>query len=346
MRIFKLYGKHAAVFGVLLGITLAAGMTFFACATLPKDAPPLHKAIASGNFARVQKLVEGGADINEQYGGIGIFPLERAAEFPEIALYLLNKGADGRHRAFSVALDKAHYDLARTLVDAGVDCNENAIAFFYLFSKKDLTIDQKIKIAKDVSNNTLASPYILLSLEPENYKTVVEAFNIDLEAKVRDTDVFERAIGSGTNILHVAARRNNAGLVKFLLEMGVDVNALDSIRQTALFYAITAYGSRVDWESPIVENETTAKLKFSGDMPYYGDARQVQQDQVANVLALLGANINVNQQNYAGWTVLHFAAAAYPEGLRELLIEHGADTGLKTSMNRTAEDILQLYGNR
>jgi ankyrin repeat protein len=345
MGIFRLYGKYA-VFGLLLGITLASSVTFFACSTLPGGAPPLHEAIASGNFSRVQKLVEGGADINEQYGGIGIFPLERAAEFPEIALYLLSKGANGHNRAFSVALDKAHYDLARTLVDAGVDCNENANAFFYLFSKKDLTIDQKIKIAKDVSNNTLTSPYILLYFEPENYKTVVEAFNIDLEAKVRDTDVLERVIGSGTNILHVAARRNDADLVKFLLETGVNVNALDNSRQTALFYAITAYGPRVDWESPIVENETTAKINFAGDMPYYSNARQVQQSQVANVLALLEANINVNQQNYAGWTVLHFAAAAYPEGLRELLIEHGADIGLKTNMNRTVEDILQLHGSK
>jgi ankyrin repeat protein len=321
-------------------------MTFFGCATLPSGAPPLHEAIASGNLARVQKLVEGGADINEQYGGTGIYPLERAADFPEIALYLLSKGADGHDRAFSAALDKSQYDLARALVDAGVNCNENANAFYYLFSKKDLTIDQKIKTAKDVSNNTLTSPYILVHFEPENYKTAVEAFNINLESKVFDSSILGGSIDLGSTVLHVAARRNNADLVKFLLETKVDVNALDNNRQTALFYAITAYGPRVNWESPIVENETTAKLNFSGDLPYYSNARQVQQKQVANVLALLDANININQQNYAGWTVLHFAAAAYPEGLRELLIEHGADTNLKTNMNRTAEDILQLRGNR
>jgi ankyrin repeat protein len=341
MGIFRLNGRGTAVFGVLLGM-ITTGMTFLGCKTLPGDAPPLHEAIASGNFASVQKLVEGGANINEQYGGIGIFPLERAAEFPEIALYLLSKGANGRERALPVALDKAHYDLARALVDAGIDCNKNANAFYYLFSKEDLTVEQKIKTAKEVSNNTLTSPYILIHFKPEDYKTVVEAFNLNLATKVFDAGVLGSVIDSGTNILHVAARRNNADLVKFLLETGVDVNALDNNRQTALFYAITAYGPNVDWESPVLENETTAKIKFRGDMPHYSNAQQVQQRQVANVLALLDAHININQQNYAGWTVLHFAAAAYPEGLRELLIERGADTALKTSLGRTAEDILQL----
>ncbi|MDR0402462.1 MAG: ankyrin repeat domain-containing protein [Treponema sp.] len=327
-------------------MALASAMTFFACSTLPGGAPPLHEAIAGGNFARVQKLVEGGADINEQYGGMGIYPLERAAEFPEIALYLLGKGAGGRDRAFSAALEESQYDLARALADAGVDCNENANAFYYLFSKEDLTVDQKIKTAKEVSNNTLTSSYILLHFKPEEYKTAVDAFNIDLEAKAFDTGFFGETIDLGTTILHIAARRNNADLVKFLLEAGADVNALDNNGQTALFYAITAYGPRIDWESPVLENETGAKIKFISDMPHYSNVRQVQQSQVANVLALLNANVNINRQNYAGWTVLHFAAAAYPEGLRELLLEYGADADLKTNMNRTAGDILQLRGNK
>jgi ankyrin repeat protein len=344
MGTFKLYGKYTAIFSISLCITLVTGVMVLGCTTLSRDAPPLHEAIASGNFARVQKLVESGVDINEPYGGRGIYPLERATEFPEIALYLLSKGAGGRDRALSAALAESHYDLAHALVDTGVDCNENANAFYYIFSKKDLTVDQKIEIAKYVSNSTLTTPYILVYIEPENYKPVIEAFNINLEAKVFDTDISGKAIDLGGNILHVASRRNDADLVKFLLDAGIDVNTLDNNKQTALFYAITAYGPRIDWESPIIENETTAKIKFVSDMPYYRNARQVQESQVANVLALLESNININQQNYAGWTVLHFAAAAYPEGLRELLIEYGADTSLKTNMNRTAEDILQLRG--
>jgi ankyrin repeat protein len=346
MGTFRLHGKYSAVFGIFLGITLTAGVMSFGCTTLPGGAPPLHEAIANGDFARVQKLVESGVDINEQYGGIGIYPLERAVGFPEIALYLLSKGAGGRDRAFSAALGKSQYDLARALVDAGVNCNENANAFNYIFSKSDLTLEQKIEMARDISNGTLTSSYILVYVEPEHYKTVIEAFNIDLEAKVFDTDDSGKVVDLGSNVLHVAARRNDADLVKFLLETGIDINVLDNNGQTALFYAITAYGPSIDWESPIVENETTAKIKFVSDMPYYINARQVQQTQVANVLALLEANININQQNYAGWTVLHFAAAAYPEGLRDLLVEHGADTNLKTNMNRTVEDILQLRENK
>jgi hypothetical protein len=252
------------------------------------------------------------------------------------------RGAQSPARIFSDALRDAKYDAARAMVDNGFDCNENANAFYNLFSKKDLTFEQKIQTAKEVSNDTLSNPYILVSIEPENYEAAIDAFGLDLGAKIVYTDIFGRVVNLGGSILHVAVERNDVDLTSFLLSKDIDVNALDNNNHTALFYAITVFGPMIDWEAPIVENETDAKIKFISDTPYYSNPRQVQERQVANVLALLNAGININQQNYAGWTVLHVAAAAYPEGLRELLIERGVDPALKTNMNRTADDILQL----
>ena len=64
--------------------------------------------------------------------------------------------------------------------------------------------------------------------------------------------------------------------------------------------------------------------------------------QLKIVEMLLDANIEINNQDIYGWTVLHYASAFYPEGLQELLISKGANTNLKTKFGRTADDIKNL----
>jgi ankyrin repeat protein len=186
---------------------------------------------------------------------------------------------------------------------------------------------------KEITGDKLTSPYIIALVEPENYQKAIDFFGISLT---------DRADAFGRSILHVAAYRNNYDLVKYLLEYKFNINVLDDNNQTALFYAITVFGPSIDWTNPIIEDETTAKIKFVSDMPYYGNPQAVQQKQVSIVTALLDSGINVNQQNKTGWTVLHFAASFYPEGLRELLVSKGADQGLKTNLSRTANDILAM----
>ena len=146
----------------------------------------------------------------------------------------------------------------------------------------------------------------------------------------------------GNSILHVGAMRNNLNLIKYLLENNFDVNVLDNNNHTALFYCITSFGSLINWNDPIVENETTARINYISDMPLYRDPIEFRMRQANIGLLLLDAGININQQNKSGWTVLHFANASYPAGPRETLIERGADQNLKTNFGRTAVDIWAL----
>jgi hypothetical protein len=108
------------------------------------------------------------------------------------------KGDKTPEQAFSDALRNSQCDVARSLVESGIDCNENANAFYYLFSKKDLTFEQKIQMAKKISNGMLTSPYILVYVEPENYKDAIDALGMNIKTKIIDRDVLGRAVDSGS----------------------------------------------------------------------------------------------------------------------------------------------------
>jgi ankyrin repeat protein len=321
---------YAILFTVIL-LTLVG-------AKLPKDAPPLHIAIESGNLKTVTKLVEEGADLNERYQYR--YPLERSVSNRNITLYLLSKGAkDGAENALREIMNKQNYAYAKEFIAAG-ELNPNVLSasLYSLFSNKNLTFQQKIETVKQISDNKFNNPIILKygSLryaDSENYQTLVDAFNLKLSDKINNL---------GQTILHDAVQNIDADLVKYLLSQKVNINAVDNNDHNALFYAITAFGPSIDWQSPIIENDTEARIKFNGGEPFYSNPRELQQQQVGIVMALLQAKINVNQQNYAGWTVLHFASARYPEGLQTLLIDNGVNKNLKTKFGRTAEDVLKL----
>jgi ankyrin repeat protein len=316
---------------VLTGI---AGLLFVSCLSFGPPMPPLYRAVMDDDLDRVKQLVEGGADINA--GVYSYTPLEGAASGGNLAIveYLLAKGAQDPQKAYERAMTNLHADVGQYFLDAGyVDVNNNARFYYGYLNDETVPFEQRMQDVKDMTGGKLNSPYLLVLVGPENYQSMIDFFHINLT---------DKADAEGNSILHVAACRNNLDLTLYLLENGFDVNSLDSNDHTALFYAITVYGPTIDWASPVIEDETTARIKFSSDMPYYSDPRAMQQKQIRIVTALLEAGININQQNKAGWTVLHFASAAYPDGLQELLISYGADRNIKTNFGRTGADILAL----
>ncbi|GMO70354.1 MAG: hypothetical protein Ta2A_18920 [Treponemataceae bacterium] len=318
------------VFSVVMFVGLTSSL--FA-AGLPK----IHDAIEKDNLALVQQLVEKGADVNVRptgrYGPIGAYPLESALSQKkyEIALYLLENGAEVTKETILTANRNKRYDIAKILVEkGGIDVNQDVFIFSPVFQDEDNTLEQKITIATDIAGRKITNPSILLLVGAADYKSVVDMLKLDLSNTVD-------ALGS--SILHVAAQRNMYDLVRYLLDNKFNVNTLDNNNQTALFYAITVFGPRIDWENPVIETAKSAKINFVSDMPYYGNARAVQITQVRIATALLDGGINVNQQNKAGWTVLHIASSFYPEGLQEFLVEKGARADLKTNFGRTAADV-------
>jgi ankyrin repeat protein len=315
---------------LLLGL---AGL-YISCWSFGSSRPQLYQAVLSDNLPKVKQLVEKGANIDA--GAYGYTPLEAAAGYGNLAIveYLLSQNAQNPKKSYERAMHRSHFDVAKYLIDTGyVDINDNARYFYSYLNDKEIPFEQRMQNVKDMTDGKLNSPYLLALVQPENYQKLINFFDINLTGK---------ADALGNSILHIAAHRNNYDLTAYLLESNFDINMLDSNGHTALFYAITNFGPDIDWFNPVIENKKTAKINFVSDMPFYGNPINERQKQVRIVIALLDKGININQQNKWGWTVLHFASAAYSMGLQKLLIENGADQNLRTSFGRTSNDILSL----
>jgi ankyrin repeat protein len=308
---------------------------FIPCLSAAPSLPPLVKAAQDGNLKKVEQLVERGAKINEKLSN-GSTALETAAANGrlEIIEYLLSINAGDPREAFRLALMHKRIDAAKIFVDKeSVDVNINASYFRTLLTDDKVPFNQRLQNVNTITNGKLNSPYILQIVQPQYYPDVIDFFNINL---------IDRVDTLGNTILHTAARYNNADLVKYLLDRNFNVNLLDNNNHTALFYCITSFGPSINWNNPVIEDESTAKINYISDMPYYSNPIDVKmrQAQIGNLL--LEAKININQQNKSGWTVLHFANVSYPAGPKEFLIEMGANQNIRTNLGRTAADISML----
>ena len=107
--------------------------------------------------------------------------------------------------------------------------------------------------------------------------------------------------------LHWAAENNDFALVEMLLENGESIEALNSIDETVLQYAVR---------------------------------RRSTQEEMIQFLIKKGAKVNARQGRYQD-TPLMLAARGGRPSIVKILLENGADRSLKNSQGFTAVDHLQ-----
>ncbi len=258
------------------------------------------------NINTVKKLIASGEDVNQKY--YGYYPIERVKNNFELVKILIEAGAEGKEKYFANAIWNQYDDeiIQYFCENDLVDSNKYVRGFRNYFRDNGKSIEDICAKVKAITVGELTNPMILSLVTPDKYDAVCEVLNPDFNYKDE----------MGNSLIHLASKsinENSLELIKYAVKKGVGINCLNSSNQTALLFAATYYGPLINWENPVNENEESAKINFIGDMPYYGNARAIQKAQVEVVMFLLDNKINVNQIDDFGWTVLHYASAAYPE---------------------------------
>lgn len=163
---------------------------------------------------------------------------------------------------------------------------------------------------------------------------------------VRDGAHLEARNEEGSTPLIVAVRNEEPEAVDRLLESGASPDARDSIGNTSLHYAAGACNP--DLTARLLEAHASPHLRNDeGATPIHAvTARSTHiepgEGSIQTVDRLIEAGADLNAQDRAGNTALHFLADGRIEGARRLteaLLERGARTDLPDVEGRTPADI-------
>jgi len=172
------------------------------------DAPNfINAASASGNIEIVTMLIEAGADANN-----GISSAVNANK-PNVVKLLIDSGADGSSGALLAQSTKhKSTQLTGILLEAGANAQDGISAS--VKNKASQVLQQLMDAGGDANNQNLLTTAVI------NNDLNCSKILIGLGLEVNKSD------SSGVTYLHHAAKNDNSGLTKLLLEKGAEVDAL------------------------------------------------------------------------------------------------------------------------
>lgn len=301
----------------------------------------IPKAVQENNIEMVKYLLSIGQDVNAQIFFDGFWvdsPLKVAAEngYIEMAKLLIDEGANLNSSDDYIyeAINYGNYDIAKLLIDNDVfNLNTNT------------TREEAIELAKNQKYYEIEK---LLSSKDSNsidgYDELMNAISKgDMKALEKlikdDTDLNKQY--SKITPLGLSAARNDKEMVKFLVEKCADINLEDGYGYTPLIIAMKYRNIGLVKDIIDLKPDLNAICSATGDTPLTYLVREVWF--ATDVCYYLVKNsADINKRNKDGDTPLIVAVenVVGSYGMLGVLINMGADYNIKNKEGKTAIDIV------
>lgn len=303
----------------------------------PKSKPVLYYAMEGADRAKIEYLLDAGADLHYRYSGgydiliDAVYKLRDHNRY-EVMEWLIGQGArvDGLTKygesALSVASLRGHFDIIRLLLDAGADTEQlqwTPLMHAAVFGK-----------AQDVRSFLQKRPY---TRERERFGRT--AFLLAIQAGLPDNArvLLEKGASAnesgaqGKSALMYAAAANHPELVVWLMKEGASVNAADDYGRTALMGACESGAEEV---VPLL-------LKAGADLTIKNDfgetaAKLVRSPELFRLLIAHGADWNEAD------TELKRTLAGLPANQRLLISRQDYQAGKKRRFGKRNPEVMAV----
>ncbi|NRA37581.1 MAG: ankyrin repeat domain-containing protein, partial [Planctomycetes bacterium] len=297
---------------------------------------PLHHAVEHNNLKVVQLLLASQANPNlsRRYKGSAT-PIHYAKNTEMMSLLLKNgAGIDSKD------------DKGNTILHNAVKMKKTDLITFLLANKADATVGDAHEITAFhvAAASTFADallPFIEAKIDP-NIKTSDDATPLHFAAKkgliqslksLLEYNADREALTkSGESVLHYAcAGKKRLEIIKYLIEIGCDVNLKDKNGRTPLFNAVSI--GEKDIVNFLLGNKASPDVKDTeGKTPLHLAARWGKTDALK---ILLSKNIAVDPRDDLGRTPLFFATLYSFSGATAALLKNRADPNISNHFAET-----------
>ena len=296
---------------------------------LPSLEADFHSAIYNKNYARAERLLDEGANLNADIGGET--PLHMAARKNDTQSleWLIQRGArldppdkkTGSTPLVWAVLKNAN-DAIQSLLAHGA--NANALNYRGISALEIAMSEYQIKIMELLLEHGADSNAGRGDLTPMLFaigkrQPELAALLLKHGANVRDVDADK------LTPLHRAAHTNQTNIAEMLIAGGANLNAADCDGWTPLHWAAST-DSAAAVKMLLGHGAFATARTNDNNTPLHLAAHKhslASTQLLIDHLTQDGGDINI--KGYAGWTPLHWAARANAVKIAQLLIQHGAD---------------------